>query len=274
MTEPMLPTVEIETGASPDASIVWLHGLGADGHDFEPVVPQLGLPEGLAVRFVFPHAPSMPVSLNGGYIMPAWYDIKQSDLGIEHDGEGIARSARQIRMLIEQEQMRGIRADRILVAGFSQGAAMAIHVGLTHPERLAGIIALSGYLLQPDKLETARAKANRDTPIFMAHGVEDPVVPFSLGEHAAAPSEPGSPSGSPSRARLCPAAPDTSPGSRAKRKRAVDPAASRPRTRPHRHIRAGPQRPDERNRSPGTGRYRRTAESRTPLGAQRPRRSR
>ena len=185
MSEPMLPTVEIETGESPDASIVWLHGLGADGHDFEPVVPQLELPETLAVRFVFPHAPSMPVSLNGGYIMPAWYDIRHTDLGIAHDGEGIARSARQIRLLIEQEQMRGIKAARIIVAGFSQGAAMAIHVGLTHPETLAGIIALSGYLLQQERLESAQIQANQHTPIFMAHGVEDPVVPFALGEHAA-----------------------------------------------------------------------------------------
>jgi phospholipase/carboxylesterase len=127
----------------------------------------------------------MPVSLNGGYIMPAWYDVRHTDLGIEHDGEGIARSARQIRMLIEQEQMRGIQANRIIVAGFSQGAAMALHVGLTHPETLAGIIALSGYLLQPEKLEAARAKANQHAPIFMAHGVEDSVVPFGLGEQAA-----------------------------------------------------------------------------------------
>ena len=185
MHEPMLPTVEIETGTTPDASIIWMHGLGADGHDFEPVVPELGLPGDLAVRFVFPHAPSMPVSINGGYIMPAWYDVRHTDLGIEHDEEGIARSARQIRLLIEQEQMRGIAAARIIIAGFSQGAAMAIHVGLTHPESLAGIIALSGYLLQPETLEDKRSKANQHTPVFMAHGVEDPVVPFALGEHAA-----------------------------------------------------------------------------------------
>ncbi len=184
MSEPMLPTVEIDTGQAPDASIIWLHGLGADGHDFEPVVPQLDLPERLSVRFVFPHAPSMPVSLNGGYIMPAWYDVRHTDLGIEHDGPGIARSARQIRLLIEQEQMRGIEAGRIIVAGFSQGAAMALHVGLTHPEKLAGIIALSGYLLQPEHLESARSTANRGTPILMAHGVNDEVVPYGLGEKA------------------------------------------------------------------------------------------
>ena len=184
MSESMLPTVEIETSQAPDASIIWLHGLGADGHDFEPVVPELGLPGRLAVRFVFPHAPSMPVSLNGGYIMPAWYDVRHTDLGIEHDGPGIARSARQIRLLIEQEQMRGVAANRIIVAGFSQGAAMAIHVGLTHPERLAGIIALSGYLLQQERLESARSQANQGTPIFMAHGVNDEVVPFPLGEKA------------------------------------------------------------------------------------------
>lgn len=184
MSEHMLPTVEIETGQAPDASIIWLHGLGADGHDFEPVVPELGLPGRLAVRFVFPHAPSMPVSLNGGYIMPAWYDVRHTDLGIEHDGPGIARSARQIRLLIEQEQMRGIAAARIIIAGFSQGAAMALHVGLTHREKLAGIIALSGYLLQRQELEATRNTANRDTPILMAHGVNDEVVPFTLGEQA------------------------------------------------------------------------------------------
>jgi phospholipase/carboxylesterase len=184
MREPMLPTVEIETGQTPDASIIWLHGLGADGHDFEPVVPQLALPETLALRFVFPHAPSMPVSLNGGYIMPAWYDIRHTDLGIEHDGPGIARSARQIRLLIEQEQMRGVAAGRIIVAGFSQGAAMALHVGLTHPEGLAGIVALSGYLLQREALASSRSQANRDTPVLMAHGIDDAVVPYALGEKA------------------------------------------------------------------------------------------
>ena len=180
----MLPAVEIETAHPPTASIIWLHGLGADGHDFEPIVPDLGLPDQLAVRFVFPHAPGIPVSINGGYIMPAWYDIRHTDLGIEHDDQGIARSARRIRLLIEQEQMRGIAANRIILAGFSQGGAMALHVGLTHRERLAGIITLSAYLLQRDQLAATRSRESQDVPIFMAHGVNDPVVPFALGEQA------------------------------------------------------------------------------------------
>jgi phospholipase/carboxylesterase len=184
MSDQMLPAVELETAHPPTASIIWLHGLGADGHDFEPIVPELGLPEQLSIRFVFPHAPAMPVSINNGYIMPAWYDIRHTDLGIEHDTEGIANSARRIRLLIEQEQMRGIAASRIILAGFSQGAAMALHVGLSHRERLAGIIALSGYLLQPEHLADIRTASNQDIPIFMAHGVNDPVVPFALGEKA------------------------------------------------------------------------------------------
>ncbi|HXH72835.1 MAG TPA: dienelactone hydrolase family protein [Mariprofundaceae bacterium] len=179
----MLPALIIETGEHPTASVIWLHGLGADGHDFEPVVPELGLPPELPVRFIFPHAPVMPVTLNGGYIMPAWYDIRESDLGIEHDGEGIKRSAKAIGMLIEKELMQGCPADRIMLAGFSQGAAMALHVGLRQQQRLAGIIALSGYLLQPETLPDSITDAGRTTPIFMAHGVLDPIVPYALGDH-------------------------------------------------------------------------------------------
>ncbi len=176
-----LPHLTVETGDCPDASIIWLHGLGADGHDFEPIVPELGLPETLSVRFIFPHAPPMPVTLNGGYIMPAWYDIRQSDLGIEHDRDGVRQSERAIRMLIEQERMHGIASGRIILAGFSQGGAMALHVGLRQDEPLAGIMALSCYLLLPE--ETDRfTQASRQTPVFMAHGVEDPVVPFALGD--------------------------------------------------------------------------------------------
>jgi len=178
----MLQSLIIETGDNPTASIIWMHGLGADGHDFEPVVPELGLPQDLPVRFVFPHAPVMPVTLNGGYIMPAWYDIRQSDLGIEHDDEGIRQSARAIRMLIEREEMHGQAPDRIMLAGFSQGAAMALHVGLRQQQPLAGIIALSGYLLQPDELKASVSDAATQTPIFMAHGVYDPVVPYALGD--------------------------------------------------------------------------------------------
>lgn len=175
-----LPHLSVETGANPAASVIWLHGLGADGHDFEPVVPQLGL-DGLALRFVFPHAPSMPVTINGGYIMPAWYDITQTDFGVRHDRQGIQQSAASIQMLIENEQMHGIKPERIILAGFSQGAAMALHAGLHQPEALAGIIALSGYLLLADEMDRF-TDAARATPIFMAHGINDPVVPFSLGD--------------------------------------------------------------------------------------------
>ncbi len=181
MTLHTLPHLTIDTGPHPQATVIWLHGLGADGHDFEPVVAQLGLPDTLAVRFIFPHAPSIPVSLNGGYIMPAWYDIKHSDLGIEHDHTGILNSARDIQLLIEQEEMRGIPAKRIILAGFSQGAAMALHVGLRQSTALAGVMALSGYLLMPEQTDQFTPAASA-TPVFMAHGVHDPVVPFSLGD--------------------------------------------------------------------------------------------
>jgi len=177
-----LAHVSIETGSNPQATVIWLHGLGADGHDFEPIVPQLGLSDTLSVRFIFPHAPSIPVSLNGGYIMPAWYDIKQNDLGVEHDRNGILNSARDIQMLIEQEEMRGIEASHIILAGFSQGAAMALHVGLRQTEALAGIVALSGYLLLPEHADQF-TQASSATSVFMAHGVHDPIVPFSLGDH-------------------------------------------------------------------------------------------
>jgi len=176
-----LPHLVVETGKAPTASVIWLHGLGADGHDFEPIVAELGLPADLAVRFIFPHAPSMPVTLNGGYIMPAWYDIRQSDLGIEHDRDGILQSTRSIQMLIEQEEMHGIPAGRIILAGFSQGGAMALHVGLRQGEPLAGIMALSAYLLLPEETEQF-TESGKSSPLFMAHGVEDPVVPYTLGE--------------------------------------------------------------------------------------------
>lgn len=178
-----LPHITIETAPNPQASIIWLHGLGADGHDFESIVPQLDLPDDLAIRFIFPHAPCMPVSINGGYIMPAWYNIKQNDLGREHDSVGIDQSAQSIQMLIEQEQMRGIASDRIILAGFSQGAAMALHVGLRQTETLAGIMALSGYLLLPEKT-TDWHISNQSTSIFMAHGTDDPVVACHLGEQS------------------------------------------------------------------------------------------
>lgn len=177
-----LATLELQTGANPDATVIWLHGLGADGHDFEPVVPQLGLPDDLHVRFVFPHAPSMPVSINGGYIMPAWYDIRHTDLGYEQDEQGMINSARSIQLLIDREEMHGIRADRIVLAGFSQGCAMALHVGLQQSSPLAGIIGLSGYL--PGLTKLSEISLDQATSVFMAHGVFDQVVPYEMGEKA------------------------------------------------------------------------------------------
>ena len=179
-----LEKIVVETGENPRTSIIWLHGLGADGHDFEPIVPELGLADDLPVRFIFPSAPPIPVTLNGGYIMPAWYDIRQSDFGIEHDAAGVARSARQIQMLIEQQQMRGIVPERVILAGFSQGGAMALYCGLRQPKPLAGIMALSAYLLLPGNMEAEIKKDTRSMPIFMAHGVKDPVVPVALGDTA------------------------------------------------------------------------------------------
>ncbi|OIO72937.1 MAG: carboxylesterase [Zetaproteobacteria bacterium CG_4_9_14_3_um_filter_49_83] len=178
----MLPTVVLQTGPNPDATVIWLHGLGADGHDFEPIVPELGLPEGLHVRFVFPHAPSMPVSINGGYVMPAWYDIKHTDIGYEQDARGIIESARRIQLLIDREEMHGIRANRIVLAGFSQGGAMALHVGLRQGEPLAGVVALSSYLPLAERLDVEVQQATRVSKFFVGHGVHDPVVPFSLGD--------------------------------------------------------------------------------------------
>lgn len=184
MHHPILPCVELATGDAPVASIIWLHGLGADGHDFEPIVPALGLPGSLHVRFVFPHAPSMPVTVNGGYIMPAWYDIRHADISHEQDKEGIHSSAISIEHLIEREIMHGIPAKHIVLAGFSQGGAMALHVGLRQNESLAGIIALSCYLPLAEKMDAGANPACRNTSIFMAHGVEDPIVPFALGDQS------------------------------------------------------------------------------------------
>lgn len=176
-----LAAVEVETGANPAWSVVWLHGLGADGHDFEPIVAELDLPE--AVRFVFPHAPVRPVTVNGGYPMRAWYDICSLDRGAPEDEAGIRASAAQVRGLIEREADRGTPAGRLVVAGFSQGGAMALHTGLRYPETVAGIIALSAYLLLPATLAAERT-APEHLPIFMAHGTHDPTVPEGYGAQA------------------------------------------------------------------------------------------
>jgi phospholipase/carboxylesterase len=180
-----LETVEVETGATPRASVIWLHGLGADGHDFEPLVPELHLRDGMPVRFVFPHAPMRPVTINNGMVMRAWYDIVSFDRNEPQDEHGIRASAESLRSLIEREHARGIEHDRIVVAGFSQGGAIALHEGLRFPHRLAGIIALSTYLplaatLQAEVLEGRQTEPGA-LPVFMAHGLFDPVLPFELG---------------------------------------------------------------------------------------------
>ena len=178
----LLPYVELESASQPSAAVIWLHGLGADGHDFASLVPELDLSGCPPIRFVFPHAPSMPVTVNGGYVMPAWYDILGPNLVSQQDAAGIQSSERAIVALIAHEVARGIPAEHIVLAGFSQGCAMALHTGLRLPHRLAGIMALSGYLPLVDRLAAERHPANAQTPVFMAHGTQDPVVVLARGE--------------------------------------------------------------------------------------------
>lgn len=178
----LLEYIEVETARDPQYSVIWMHGLGADGHDFEPIVPFLGLPPELAVRFIFPHALRRPITINGGMAMRAWYDIIEISTSRGQDEAGIQHSAEKICDLIEREIKRGIPASRIVLAGFSQGGAMAIHVGLRYPQTLAGIMVLSGYLLYPERLEAEHSSANSATRVFVGHGTQDPMVPFSLGQ--------------------------------------------------------------------------------------------
>jgi phospholipase/carboxylesterase len=177
-----LPTIEIETAPNPTRAVIWLHGLGADGNDFVPVVPELDLEGCEPIRFIFPSAPSIAVTWNSGYVMPAWYDITGSDLVSRQDAEGIERSARLIKALIEEQATRGISYNRIVLAGFSQGCAMALHTGLSFEHSLAGVMALSGYLPLADSFESRAHANNKATPIFMAHGTQDPVVVLKRGE--------------------------------------------------------------------------------------------
>jgi phospholipase/carboxylesterase len=182
----LLDAIEIESAPGPTAAVIWMHGLGADGHDFEPIVPELRLPASLPVRFVFPHAPLRPVTINQGHVMRAWYDIRALAGVRREDEAGVRQSARQIEALMERERQRGIAPGRLVLAGFSQGGAMALHVGLRHAERLAGVMALSCYLPLGDTLPTEAAAANRDVPIFWAHGVHDPMLPLAMAEHGRA----------------------------------------------------------------------------------------
>ncbi len=182
----LLEAIEIETAPNPDAAVVWMHGLGADGHDFEPIVPELRLPATTRIRFVFPHAPLRPVTINQGHVMRAWYDIRALAGVRREDEAGVRQSARQIEALLARERQRGIAPGRIVIAGFSQGGAMALHVGLRYPDRLAGILALSCYLPLANTLDTELSPANRDVPIFWAHGLHDPMIPQAMAEQGRA----------------------------------------------------------------------------------------
>ena len=182
----LLPCIELETSPQPSAAVIWLHGLGADGNDFVPIVPELDLAGCPGIRFVFPSAPSMPVTINGGYVMPAWYDILGRNLVDREDASGIHASASAIVKLIEREASRGIAYENIVLAGFSQGCAMVLQVGLRFPQKLAGIMALSGYLPLAMSLAIEKHSANQNTPIFMAHGEYDPVVPLERAQASCA----------------------------------------------------------------------------------------
>jgi phospholipase/carboxylesterase len=183
-------SVEVTTGDEPRGSVIWLHGLGADGHDFEPIVPELRLPADLPLRFVFPHAPVRPVTINGGVAMRAWYDIISLDRQGPVDAEGIVASSNILNGLIDTERQRGIDASRIVVAGFSQGGAIALHTALRYPEKLAGLMALSTYLPLPerfaDEVLGATEGCDKTLPIFMGHGSFDPMLPMALGKDSAA----------------------------------------------------------------------------------------
>lgn len=180
----LLESIEIQTGKQPEASVIWMHGLGADGNDFVPIVNELDLSGTPAVRFVFPHAPLRAVTINNGYVMRAWYDVSPSDLmgnSRRADERGVRESQAQIEALIDREAARGIAAESVILAGFSQGGAIALQTGLRHAQTLAGIMALSTYLPLADSFPREAAPANRATPIFMAHGTFDPVVPYAMG---------------------------------------------------------------------------------------------
>ena len=184
MTEALLDAIEIETGRDPQAAIIWMHGLGADGNDFVPIVRELDLTGVPPTRFLFPHAPRRPVTINNGYVMRAWYDVTYGDLegrSRRADEQGVRASEQAIGALIARECTRGIRSKAIVLAGFSQGGAIALQTGLRHASPLAGVMALSTYLPLAESLPSEAAPANARTRIFMAHGTEDPVVPYAMG---------------------------------------------------------------------------------------------
>ncbi|MBQ5965210.1 alpha/beta hydrolase [Massilia sp. ZL223] len=180
----LLENIEIETALNPEVAIIWLHGLGADGNDFVPIVRELDLAGLPGIRFVFPHAKTMPVTINGGYVMRAWYDITGAELTRREDEGGLRASQRDVEALIAREKERGIPASRIILAGFSQGCAMTLQTGLRHPEKLAGMLCLSGYLPLATVVGNERNEVGLSTPIFMAHGRQDHVVPFLRAEQS------------------------------------------------------------------------------------------
>ena len=179
MTEP-LKAIELETRANPSHAVIWMHGLGADGSDFVPIVRELKLPP-LGIRFIFPHAPMRPVTINGGFVMRAWYDIVVQDLVRQEDERGIRESQDLVGQLIDKEIARGIPANRIALAGFSQGGVITLQTGLRYPKRLAGLLALSCYLPLSATLEQERSAANQDVPVFIGHGTADDIVPLQRG---------------------------------------------------------------------------------------------
>jgi len=184
MTQALLDCLEIETAPHPTHAVIWMHGLGADNRDFAPLATELGLTDSPAVRFVFPNAPQRPVTINGGFVMRAWYDIASPDLAQREDADGLEASQRAIEALIAREHQRGIPAQHVVLAGFSQGCAMTLQTGLRHPETLAGLMGLSGYLPLADRLASEMHSANQHTPIFLAHGAFDPVVTLARAERA------------------------------------------------------------------------------------------
>ena len=184
MTSVTLETIQLDTGANPTASVIWLHGLGASGDDFVPIVNELDLTGLPAIRFIFPHAPTMAVTINNGYVMRAWYDILGTDLTRREDESGLRASQAMVEQLIAQEKARGVPAERIVLAGFSQGCAMTLQTGLRYPERLAGLLCLSGYVPLNATINAERHPANQPTPIFLAHGRGDQVIPISRAEQS------------------------------------------------------------------------------------------
>ncbi|MBS1218574.1 MAG: alpha/beta hydrolase [Proteobacteria bacterium] len=181
----MLETIEIETTPNPTAAVIWMHGLGADGNDFVPIVNELDLPGAPGIRFVFPHAPARPVTINNGYVMRAWYDVSFGDLegrSRQADEKGVRESQAQIEQLIARENRRKVPSRNIVLAGFSQGGAVALQTGLRYPETLAGVMALSTYLPLAESFAQEATPANAGTAVFMAHGTQDPVVPYAMGK--------------------------------------------------------------------------------------------